>query len=97
MKTAYLQYWEESERGFGVRPDGCSLHLTMENRISYIKNIYDKRDVNNVPNEYDKYVGNPLEVLVSDNIYNELVANSGSIRLMDHSLTNCKLLNEIKI
>ena len=27
MNRCYFQRWEESERGWGVRPDGCSLHL----------------------------------------------------------------------
>jgi hypothetical protein len=96
MRKVYLQYWEESERGWGVRPDGCSLHMNNDNRDSYIKSIYESRD-DNVPDEYDRFVGNPIEVSVSDSIYNEIVENNGSIRLMQHSLTNCKLMGEIKI
>jgi hypothetical protein len=31
------QEWEESERGWGCRPDGYSLHLDKEDRNTYIK------------------------------------------------------------
>jgi hypothetical protein len=44
MKSLYLQYWEESERGWGVRPDGCSLHLTKDDCKSYIQKTYESRD-----------------------------------------------------
>ena len=45
MKDATIpvvcQYWEESERGWGVRPDGCSLHLTEADRKQFIKEYWD--------------------------------------------------------
>ncbi len=31
-----VQKWEETERGWGVRPDGFSLHLTDADRSAYI-------------------------------------------------------------
>lgn len=34
--TVYLQYWRESEGGWGQRPDGWSLHLTMEDHARYL-------------------------------------------------------------
>lgn len=95
MKSVYLQYWEESERGWGVRPDGCSLHLTLDNHKSYVNKIYDDRDPNVIPDEYDRTVGDPIVVSVSDDIFNEL-SNLGSIRLMQNSLTNLKNMGEIK-
>jgi len=30
--------WEESERGWGTRPDGCSLHLTKADFEIYLDN-----------------------------------------------------------
>jgi len=95
MKSLYLQYWEESERGWGVRPDGCSLHLTKDDCKSYIQKTYESRDSDVVPHEYDRIVGEPIEALVSDEIFNE-VSKSGSIRLMQNSLTNLKNMGEIK-
>lgn len=95
MKSVYLQYWEESERGWGVRPDGCSLHLTLDNHKSYVNRIYDDRDPNVIPDEYDRTVGDPIVVSVSDDIFNQ-VSESKSIRLMQNSLTNLKNMGEIK-
>ena len=30
MKTIYYQHWWESESGWGQRPDGYSMHLSVE-------------------------------------------------------------------
>jgi len=95
MNKVYLQYWEESERGWGIRPDGCSLHIDLNSHHSYIKNYLQDRDPNNVPHEYDRIVGDPIEVIVSDAIFVE-VKNMGSIRLMQTSLSNLKRLKEIE-
>ena len=95
MQKVYLQHWEESERGWGVRPDGCSLHLTLDNHKSYVNKVYDNRDTNVIPHEYERVVGEPIEVMISDVIFEELV-KSGSVRLMQHSFTNLRNLKEIK-
>ncbi len=31
-----VQKWEESEQGWGIRPDGYSLHLTEEDRKAFV-------------------------------------------------------------
>ena len=31
-KEVVAVQWEESERGWGVRPDGCSLHVSVESK-----------------------------------------------------------------
>ena len=30
LKEIFFVSWEESERDWGSRPDGCSLHMTQE-------------------------------------------------------------------
>ncbi len=53
MPLAIVQEWTESERGWGYRPDGYTLHLTEEDRVLYVATYYaryNKQDV--VPNEY---------------------------------------------
>jgi hypothetical protein len=35
-KLVIAQKWEESELGFGFRPDGYSLHLTHEDRKAFV-------------------------------------------------------------
>jgi hypothetical protein len=95
MKKAYLQFWEESERGWGVRPDGCSLHLNSELHKSFVDGVYKSRDYGNIPHEYDRVNGNVLEVLVSETIYREILNGNGNLRLMQHSLSNLIKLEEI--
>jgi hypothetical protein len=94
MKKVFLQYWEESERDWGIRPDGCSLHLTLEDHNKYVGNVYSDRNSDNVPHEYDRTCGDVIEALVSEDIYNEI---DGSLRLSQISLSNCRKLQEINI
>jgi len=95
MKKVYLQYWEESERGWGIRPDGCSLHLTEEDRNKYITSIYEQRkNDKEVPYEYDRPVGESIEVMINDNLF-ELIKKS--YRLLSFELNNLIKLEEIVI
>ena len=95
MQKVYLQHWEESERGWGVRPDGCSLHLDLIKHKSYVEDVYNQRDTDTIPHEYDRVVGEPIEVMISDVMFEEL-NKSGTVRLMQHSFTNLRNLKEIK-
>lgn len=97
MKKIYMQYWEESERGWGVRPDGCSLHITLKDRVDYIKSVYSKRDPDNIPLEYDRIVGEAIEIEVSYEIFDEVLKNGNSLRLMQYSMNNLRKLQEIQI
>ncbi len=95
MKKAILQYWEESGRNWGVRPDGCSLHVDAQTHKKFVDEIYSTRIGDEVPDEYDRIVDEAFEVEVSDAIYNEIMNQNGSLRLMQNSLTNLKNLEEI--
>ena len=53
MKKVYLQHWEESERGWGIRPDGCSLHLTLEDRKKYIEKYCAQLIMNHITSKID--------------------------------------------
>ena len=96
MKTVYLQFWEESGRDWGVRPDGCSLHLSIDEQKKFVESIYAGRDPDNVPDEYERILGEPIEAEVSDSLYEELISE-GSLRIMQHSFMNLKNMEEIKI
>ena len=50
MNKIVLQLWEESERGWGIRPDGCSIHLDDKERSTFIDNEYSNRS-ESVPDE----------------------------------------------
>lgn len=93
MKKVYLQYWEESERGCGVKPDGCSLHTSIDEHKKFIHSIYNAR-IGDTPNEYDMVVGEPIEVMVKDTLF-EII--EGSLRILSYQLNNLIKLEEIII
>lgn len=93
-KSIVLQLWEESIKGVGSRPDGCSIHIDMESRLNFINNEYNKRD-NNIPSEYESAIGKPINVMVTDDIYN-VVLSVKSIRLLQNELRNLVELKDIE-
>jgi hypothetical protein len=82
------QQWEESERGWGVRPDGASLHLTEEDRISYCKDHWNREKKLNssgiVPDEYSRERGQPLVIDVDAKIYKLIKESKYGIMLWQH-------------
>lgn len=95
MNKVSLQIWEESERGFGSRPDGCSIHIDSEARIKYIDSIYDLRG-DSVPNIYDRVIGSELEAFVDDDLF-KMVLDKKSIRLIEPELNNLIKFEELII
>jgi hypothetical protein len=88
MNRCILQLWEESERGWGVRPDGCSIHLDEDHRKNFIDGVYKLRDKTNiVPDEYDRPVGISLICFISDQLF-EQVSKVGSVRIYQHEINN---------
>ncbi len=67
------QKWEESELGWGVRPDGYSLHLSMDDRKSFIKAYWDSMP-GQTPDEYSRPSGVPYTATVDQKTYDSLVA-----------------------
>jgi len=95
MRKVYLQYWEESERGWGVRPDGCSLHVTLDEHKKYINSIYNKREKDTeVPEEYEKIVGEPIEVMIDPTLFSII---KGTLRLLQYEMNNLIKLEELVI
>lgn len=58
-----VQRWEESERGWGVRPDGYSLHPSEEARAKYVREYWAEQP-DQVPDEYSRPCGEPYEAEV---------------------------------
>ena len=77
-RTAIAQDWEESERGWGVRPDGTTIHRTREDRDAFVAEFY---RVNNppgpVPDEYTRTCGEPYEVVITDAAWRRLADTNG--------------------
>jgi hypothetical protein len=95
MNKVILQLWEESERGFGTRPDGCSIHIDSENRNKYIKSIYEYRcDV--VPDIYERIIGSELEAFIDDDLFKKLNEEK-SLRLIEPELNNLIKFEELII
>ena len=95
MNKIVLQLWEESERGWGIRPDGCSIHLDDKERLLFIDNEYSNRS-ESIPDEYERIVGGPLDAYVTDSIFG-ILTESKSIRLAQHEMSNLLTLEDLII
>jgi len=96
MNKVILQFWEESERGFGVRPSGCSLHLDNPMRDNYVESIYKDRSTDYIPSVYDRVIGDVIDAYISDVLYSK-VKLKNSIRIYEHELNNLTSMAEIII
>lgn len=74
-----VQKWEESERGWGVRPDGYSMHLTDANRKAYIQAHWDSLP-NEAPDEYSRPSGAPYDAVVGDEIFARIKTSENGVR-----------------
>ncbi len=79
LEMVIKQEWLESERGWGARPDGYSLHLTMEDRKQFVKDYW-ARMPDTVPDEYSRPCGNPQHIDVDKKTYREIKASKNGIR-----------------
>jgi len=83
---AILVEWTESERGWGIRPDGYSVHLTKQAADDYFKEYWDSMP-KAAPDEYSRPADKSLweTIVIADELYNILVASrTGSVRLWQH-------------
>jgi len=95
MNKCYFQLWEESERGWGIRPDGCSLHLSSGCHKQYLNDIYNIRQSEIlVPEEYDRISGDMVECFISDSLF-DILKEKTSMRLMEHEMRNLIKFEEI--
>lgn len=96
MNKAILQVWEESNKLEGIRQDGCSIHIDSNELNKYIDSVYNGRDDNNLPESYERVVGNPTEVEISDALYNIIIRDK-SIRLRSYEMNNLLKMEEIVV
>lgn len=77
MKTRLIvvQEWEESERGWGVRPDGYTLHLSEDDRQKYCKQFWDRQPKGPAPDEYSRECGSPFPLDITESSYKKLLEN----------------------
>jgi hypothetical protein len=96
MNKVILQFWEESVRGYDTRPFGCSLHLDNKSRDNYVDSNYKSREVDYIPSEYDRTIGDPIEAYISDVLYSKVKLNT-TLRVYEHELNNLMSMAEIII
>ena len=65
MTKLICQKWEESERGWGVRPDGYSIHASMDNRDTYIR-LHNDAMPEEIQDEYSRPSGTPYKFEATD-------------------------------
>jgi len=78
---AVVQKWEETERGWGSRPDGYTLHKNEEDIEIFLKGMRDREaeagySAQNVPDEYTRPCGKPYWTRIDDEALAEKVAES---------------------
>lgn len=96
MQKLICQEWEESERGWGTRPDGCSLHLTEEDRKTFIKAYWDSMP-ETPPSEYSRPVSCYCEVDVDETAYDfEKLVEKHGIRLHEGDFREAMRAGSIK-
>ena len=71
LEDAIYVSWEESERDWGVRPDGFSLHLTEKDFWDFEKEYWSKMP-REIPYEYSRVAGSPTKVKVSRSLYDKI-------------------------
>lgn len=94
MRVAICQAWEESEQGWGPRSDGCSLHLTKEQRKIYVDNFYinQRARLGSSADIYSRVIGEPFLVVVDYEIFARIRDSDNGIRLWQNDYI--KLRNE---
>ena len=93
MQQVLCQMWEESERGWGTRPDGFSLHVDQVAVNAFIKAYWAEMPDGPAPDEYSRPLGNPFLVEVDDEKYKQVIESTCGIRSYD----NCALLHRISL
>ena len=72
-KKVVIQNWEESERGWGTRPDGFTIHIDKDQHAKYVAWYYKTfNNKSSAPDEYTRVCGDPIEVEVSDELYDRI-------------------------
>ena len=77
----WIQKWEESERGWGSRPDGYTIHKVKEDINFMLANMRKKEEERgysetNPPDEYTRPDGRPYQAEIQDEAIIKLVLES---------------------
>ena len=84
QKLVICQRWIESEAGWGLRPDGFSLHVGREALETFIKEYWREMPAA-PPSEYSRPEGTPYATDVDEATYREVVASGPGMRRYEAS------------
>ncbi len=86
-KTVIIQNWEESERGWGTRPDGWTIHIDREQHKKYV-DWYNKtfNNLDSAPDEYTRVCGDPIEVECPNDLYKRI--KKETLKKVDRRIAN---------
>lgn len=59
MPNVVCQLWEESEAGWGCRPDGWTVHESEADRVAFVKEYWARQPAGPTPSEYTRECGSP--------------------------------------
>ena len=96
MNKVILQLWEESIKGSSSIPDGCTIHINSIEKDKYIEKIYSIRIGKEIPDHYERIVGQSIEGFVEDEVYQKLIVEK-NIRLSQNELNNLIYFEELTI
>jgi hypothetical protein len=82
MATAWVQAWEESERGWGVHKDGYSLHASKADIQKFINDYWDAQP-DAVPDVYSRPTGIPFQSAIEPGYEDTLARSKNGIRVYD--------------
>lgn len=85
MHKVLCQRWEESEQGWGTRPDGFSLHKDQKSLLDYIEKHWSSYSTDKVPYEYSRPYGDAYWVEVTDSLYDTI--SKRSISFLNNAIT----------
>jgi hypothetical protein len=80
MPDVIVQKWEESERGWGNKPHGYSIHKTTEDRTAFIAEYWDQMP-DEVPDRYSRPYGTPYRAEVDEETFARIEGNG--LRVLD--------------
>ena len=70
-----------------IRPSGCSIHIDSDERKRYVRSIFESRNLDSIPNEYENTLGEEMEVFIKDSLF-EILQSEKTIRLQENQLNN---------
>lgn len=103
MHPAILVHWTESERGWGQRPDGVSLHRSKEAAAAYIEEYWDRMPPRGpkgeVPDEYTFPHDARIPVMVNGEVWIDITEghNPHGLRLGNRKLTELRKEGRIQL